>query len=173
MKLPGRGCMLLRSAQPNDALAVARVHVRSWQVGYRGLLPDDYLDRLLPEERARRYTFGGLDEPATIVATQAGAIYGFATTAPSRDPGTRNQGELCALYVDPDWWDRGVGSALESAARAQLMQRGFANAVLWILEGNSRAARFYRTHGWMPDDMRRTDAVWGVTVNEVRYWRSL
>ena len=32
-------------------MAVARVHVRSWQVGYRGLLPDAYLDGLRAEER--------------------------------------------------------------------------------------------------------------------------
>ena len=46
---------------------VARVHVRAWQVAYRNLLPDGYLDGLKPEDRARRYTFGGTDprEPMT------------------------------------------------------------------------------------------------------------
>jgi hypothetical protein len=34
----------MREAQPQDAAEVARVHVRSWQVAYRGLFPDDYLD---------------------------------------------------------------------------------------------------------------------------------
>lgn len=38
-------------------MAVARVHVRSWQVAYRGLIPDGYLDRLCPEDRAVRYDF--------------------------------------------------------------------------------------------------------------------
>lgn len=37
--------MRLRPAQPEDALAVARVHVRSWQAAYRGLLPDDHIGR--------------------------------------------------------------------------------------------------------------------------------
>jgi hypothetical protein len=35
--------MLLRRAEPGDAMDVARVHVRSWQAGYRGLLPDAIL----------------------------------------------------------------------------------------------------------------------------------
>lgn len=43
--------MLVRAARTDDALAVAGVHVRSWQVGYRGLLPDAYLDGLRAEER--------------------------------------------------------------------------------------------------------------------------
>ena len=45
--------MLLRPAEPVDAIAVAHVHVRSWQVAYRTLMPDDYLDQLRPEDRCR------------------------------------------------------------------------------------------------------------------------
>jgi hypothetical protein len=114
--------MTLRPAEPDDALGVARVHVRSWQMGYRTLLPDDYLDRLRPEDRSRHYAFGSIDphEPATIVAIEAGAIAGFATTAPACDPDALDCGEL-----------------------------------------------------WAPDGMRRTQTVWGVTVDEIRYRRSL
>jgi hypothetical protein len=36
--------LIVRVARPDDAAAVAGVHVRSWQQGYRGLLPDDFLD---------------------------------------------------------------------------------------------------------------------------------
>jgi len=41
----------IRDAETADALAVARVHVRSWQVAYRGLIADQFLDALRPEER--------------------------------------------------------------------------------------------------------------------------
>lgn len=34
--------MIVRPALPEDALSVARVYVRSWQVAYRGLMPDAY-----------------------------------------------------------------------------------------------------------------------------------
>jgi hypothetical protein len=63
------------------------VHVRAWQVGYRNLLPDEYLDGLRPEERAQHYNFAKPDplKPATIVAVVAEEICGFATTAPARD----------------------------------------------------------------------------------------
>ena len=53
--------MFLRPAEPSDASAVALVHVRAWQTGYRNLLPDEYLDGLRPEERARRYNFASPD----------------------------------------------------------------------------------------------------------------
>src|ERR1700740_3173053 len=114
--------MLLRPAEPDDAMAVARVHVRSWQAAYRGLLPDEYLNALRPEDRAKVYTFGSNDtrQPATIVSMEGGVISGFPTTAPARDPDLPNYGELYALYVDPESWSRGIGAALVSAARAHL-----------------------------------------------------
>jgi hypothetical protein len=82
--------MELRLAVPADALAVARIHVRAWQAGYRGLLPAGYLDGLRAEDRAARYTFGRADGPRTTVAVDAGQVVGFATI---------HGAELCALHV--------------------------------------------------------------------------
>ncbi len=165
-----------RPARPDDADAVARIHVRTWRSAYRGLLPDEYLDSLRAEERARRYTFGSVDprQPATIVAVDDdGAILGFATTAPARDADRAGAGELAALHVDPDAWGRGIGRALVVAARAQLVEQGFDAAILWVLVGNARAQGFYHADGWLPDGARRTEEVWGANVDEVRYSRRL
>ena len=94
-------------------------------------------------------------------------------SAPSGDADLAGYGELFALYVDPDYWGRGIGMTLVSAAREQLASLGFANALLWVLMGNVRADRFYRNDLWVPDGIQRTDTVWGLTVNEIRYRRKL
>jgi len=154
---------VLRPAVPGDELPVARVHVRAWQIGYRGLLPDAYLDNLRAEDRAPRYTFAA-PTPATLVAVDGPRIVGLATTGGD---------ELLALHVDPDHWGRGIGRALIAAARAGLAGAGQATAILWILDGNARADRFYRADGWAPDGEARTATVWGVEVNERRYRRAL
>jgi GNAT superfamily N-acetyltransferase len=168
--------VLLRPAEPADALAVARVHVRAWQVAYRTLLPDDYLDSLKPEDRSGRYTFGGTDprQPMTRVAVDdAGVVRGFATTCAARDADVPGYGELAAIHVDPDCWGRGVGQALLAAARAHLLDSGFTRAILWMVVGNIRAERFYVKDGWSPDGSLRTDTVWGVQVSDQRYRRVL
>ena len=157
-------------------MAVARVHVRAWQVAYRNLLPDDYLNSLKPEDRAQRYTFGGTDprEPMTTVAVdERGTIRGFATTCAARDADVPGHGELAAIHVDPDCWGRGVGVALLASARTFLLDSGFRRAILWVLVGNTRAERFYMKDGWTPDGVQRTDTVWGVQVNDQRYQRTL
>jgi GNAT superfamily N-acetyltransferase len=167
--------MQIRDAKPEDAMAVAQVHVRSWQVGYRGLLPKAYLDQLRAEERAERYDFAHADPglPHTCVAEEAGRIVGFASAGPSRDPALPNYGELFALYVDPEYWGRGIGVALVTNARKRLLASGFCDAALWVLQGNGRAERFYQSDGWAPDGEQKTDTIWGVTVEEVRYRRRL
>ena len=167
--------MLLRAATPDDAREVANVHVRSWQVGYRGLIPDEYLDALRPEDRAKRYTFGPSDplQPATIVAVDEGVICGFATTGPTWDTDGHGSGELHALYVDPPSWGLGIGRALIAAAREHLCRQHFTEARLWVLVGNDRAEGFYRADGWVSDGTRRVADVHGLTVNELRYDRHL
>ena len=167
--------MLLRAAESADAMSVAGVHVRSWQHAYRSLLPKEYLDQLRPEDRTGRYDFATRDpqRPQTIVAVERGEIRGFATTAPSRDADLAGYGELLALYVDPDDWGRGIGMALVSAARDRLAGLGFGNALLWVLMGNVRADRFHRNDLWAPDGQQRSDTVWGLTVDEIRYRRNL
>jgi GNAT superfamily N-acetyltransferase len=167
--------MLLRPAGPQDAMAVARVHVRSWQAAYRTLLPDGYLDQLRPEDRAKTYDFATTDplKPQTIVAVDDGMIHGFATIMPSRDADLPNHGELCALYVDPEHWGQRIGLMLVSVACARLRERDFQHALLWVMAGNARAERFYLRDKWSPDGLRRTASMWNITVDEIRYQRSL
>ena len=165
----------IRSAVPADALVVARVHVRSWQAGYRELLPTDYLDSLRPEDRAARYDFTHSDptRPHTRVVVAGHAILGFATTMPATDPALPGYGELCALYVDPDQWGSGLGVALIADARERMAAGGFRHALLWLLDGNDRADRFYRRDGWSPDGVRKREVMWGIEVEDLRYRRPL
>jgi GNAT superfamily N-acetyltransferase len=177
--------VILRPAMPEDAADVAGVHVRSWQVGYRDLMPGEYLEALRPEDRMARYTFGSAspDVPMTIVATDSGVLCGFATTrllprAPDPGPGdletgAAESGELLALYVDPSAWGLGIGQRLITDARTRLRRLGCSQAVLWVLDGNERAQRFYAKDGWADDGTRRSEEVWGASVDERRFHRHL
>ncbi len=98
---------------------------------------------------------------------------GFATIGAANDQGDGSLGELLALYVDPDHWGLGIGRRLMFAARRLLTERGLRQAMLWVLEGNERAERFYRADSWLPDGTHRQIEVWGVMADEVRYRRNL
>jgi GNAT superfamily N-acetyltransferase len=167
--------MEIRLARPEDATAVAQVHVRAWQAGYRNLLPDEYLDGLRAEDRAARYDFVSRDpsRPSTLVAVDGEAICGFATVAPASQGDAPGYGELCALYVSPERWRSGIGAVLVRTARKRLLLLGYRQAVVWVLLGNTRAERFYEHDGWTSDGLQRTATIWDATVEEIRYSRDL
>ena len=154
---------------------MAQVHVRAWQAAYRNLLPGRYLDGLRAEDRAARYDLASRDpaRPSTLVAVDGDLICGFATVARASQSDAPNFGELCALYVSPERWGRGIGLTLVRAARNRLLLLGHKQAVLWVLLGNARADRFYQRDGWTCDGLQRTATVWDATVEEVRYSRDL
>jgi hypothetical protein len=64
----------VREATVNDRASIARVYVRSWQVAYRGLIANDYLDQMKAEDRAARFTFESDDaSSSTTIVANAGA----------------------------------------------------------------------------------------------------
>lgn len=169
----GRCCCVKRSPVTSSRWLPCTCGRGRW--AYRGLLPDQYLDRLRPQDRAARYTFGasGSGGASTIVAVEQGAICGFASVGRSQDTHRAGGGELYAIYVHPNRWCHGLGRALITEARHHLTQRGFEEAILWVLVGNERAERLYRADGWSPDGACRRVELHAVTVDEIHYRGSL
>ena len=171
--------MHVRPATVDDAGRVAEVHVLSWQVGYRGLLPQPLLDGLHPAQRVPRWS-ATLQQAAwprrgTLVADDAGDVVGFADLRPTRDDDEDwvDVGEITSFYVLPTAWGRGVGRQLMAGAVRTLGAGGFASATLWVLETNVRAIRFYDRGGWAPDGAVKDDLWGGAAIRDLRYRREL
>jgi len=58
------------------------------------------------------------------------------------------EGTLQTLYVLPDHWNEGVGSALHDLALNRLRATNVERARLWTLAENHRARAFYEKRGW-------------------------
>jgi ribosomal protein S18 acetylase RimI-like enzyme len=145
----------IREAVPEDARAIAEIHVRSWQAAYRGQLTDDFLDALAVEDRLDQHR-RSLEEPragwTTWVVEEGAGPVGFAVTGPSEDADAGEQtAELYAIYLDPERLGTGTGRRLFEHAVEDLRSRGFRTATLWVLETNVRARRFYEAAGWAND----------------------
>jgi GNAT superfamily N-acetyltransferase len=162
----------IRPATIEDAPAIAEVHVHSWQWAYRGLISDDYLDRLSIERRAEMHAqrLATQTEERTWVADREGQIVGFTNTGPSRDPdASPRTAEIAAIYLRREATGRGIAHALFAHAVQDLWQRGYERATLWVLETNARARRFYEKAGWVTDGTSKTEEWPGVLFHEVRY----
>jgi len=152
---------------------LSALHVRSWQVAYRGLVPDDYLAGLSVEQRLSRWQerFGqGSNGEYAIVADER--IVGLCIQGASRDEGGE-VGEIHAFYLHPDSWGKGYAHPAMQLALDSLRAHGYLAAALWVLEANTRARRFYQRAGFSPDGTRKELTIGGTAVWELRYRRQL
>jgi len=172
--------MEVRTAQIDDAARIAEIHVLSWQGGYRGLMPQDYLDGLDPAQRLSRRIQSLRDADRSrggclVVADEDGMLAGFADVCSSRDDDAESSkiGEIMAIYLVPDSWGKGLGRELIAAALTHLAGLGYDEVTLWVLDTNARARRFYDAAGFRPDGAVKVDDSPGFPLRETRYRRSL
>lgn len=152
--------MEIRRASVSDAAEIAAVHVGTWQAAYEHVFGAERLAQLDVQRRVAGWTRALNEGESIFVADDDGRVVGFVSVGAC---------ELNAIYTLPEAWGSGAGPALMRAAAAQLREDGCGEAVLWVLEDNPRARRFYEREGWELDGDRKEDDFLGVRVAEVRY----
>jgi ribosomal protein S18 acetylase RimI-like enzyme len=169
-----------REAKPADAAALGELHVASWRESYAGLLPDDLLKGLSPDERSTMWS-AVLGDPAStgttvIVAESGGEIVAFGACAGQRDEALKRKGfdaEIGAIYVLRSHQRAGVGHSLMSLMARKLLEGGRRGASLWVLRTNVPARAFYEGLGGVVVGARTSEEA-GATLAEVAYgWSDL
>jgi ribosomal protein S18 acetylase RimI-like enzyme len=162
--------MKIRRATAPDAETVGRIHVESWNVAYRGIMPDDVIAQT---DLSYRTTFWAKriadpDWPVFII-DDGGESVAFCQMIPSPDPEVdpSRVGLITSLHALPHLRGRGYGTALVNRVLAEFKQRGFEELTLWVLEKNLQARRFYEKYGFRLDGGTRTYPQ--TNVPEVRY----
>jgi ribosomal protein S18 acetylase RimI-like enzyme len=157
-----------------DAVGIARVHARTWQVAYTHVFPAEALERLTDAEAEKRRagfwreTIERDAERSHMLVARAGdEVVAFASLGPAREDDAT--GELYAIYVHPERCGQGVGRALMAEGLERLRGSGFAEAILWVLEDNPRTRRFYERSGWSTDGGVKVDEFLDTHVREIRY----
>lgn len=150
----------IRRAGVEDAPIIAEVHQASREALYRGRIPDSLIDALSPAERVERWrSFLGDPGVVTLVGEEDGRMVGFCTLRAVVDDDLRGDsvGEMPTLYLHPDFWRQGWGTALCNAIEARAAAMGYHTLVLWVLDMNERARAFYRARGFVEDGARKFD----------------
>jgi len=164
----------LRPASVHDARTLGHLSVAAWRQAYRGLVPEALLDSLSTEERTEGFeeflAAAGQTGRRGWLAHIAHAPVGFVLCGPARDlPDRSSSGEIFALYVLRAYWGTGAAQELIRQAMLHLEAFGCPQVVLWVLEANARARRFYEREGFSPDGFRKVDSLAGQALDEIRY----
>jgi GNAT superfamily N-acetyltransferase len=160
--------VLLRPVSDDDLPAVGAVHFHSRAHAYAEILSPEALSSGSPESMgewwAERWKWER-DTHRLTVAVDGATVAGFTYVGPAEEDGVA---ELYAIHAAPAYVGTGVGRSLMLDALPALARLGD-RAVLWVLEANDRARRFYERGGWAPDGTRRTEAIGGEPVAQLRY----
>ncbi len=173
----------IRAATRDDADAITDVQVASWRAGYAHVFPDTilYADDFDATRRTfwNNWRFAPGHRIAVAVQSVNGRnakIVGFSSYGPERERarGFTGRGEVWAFYFHPSLWGTGAATELIEYVEGRLLAEGFDHAVLWVLDDNPRARRFYEKHGWAPTGIEASfDDYCAVPVPEVEYRKAL
>jgi len=163
----------IRKATIDDARGIAEVHVKTWQHAYKGQISETYLADLSIEKRESKWIdiFTKADpEKANFIAEVDGGIIGFCSVGSTRetDPVDKS-GELYAIYIDPEFAGKGVGSSLMKEGLFFLKEKGYTKATLWVLETNIATREFYEKKGWKQEGESKVVEIGGQQVVEILY----
>ncbi len=123
-------------------------------MAYPGLLPNEMLESVSIEDRRalwlQRFTVA--ETAIHLVAEFDGVIIAFASFGPNRNgheleeadtESDQESAEVYAIYALSECWRRGVGTLLMQAIVRQCQLDGYCSIVVWVLENNTRARKFY------------------------------
>lgn len=154
----------IREMVDDDVPEVLRIGDAGWRAAYGDILRaetiDEAIDTWYDPEMIREQI---ADEDAgNFVAERDGEVVGYVSGGPAEESGVTILG---AIYVDPDYWGEGIGTALLQEFERDCRDRGDDTIRLHVLADNDIAVSFYRKHGYEAVDERETE-LFGETTRE-------
>lgn len=138
--------------------------MRSWQEGYRGLLPDSYLDSLSEEQHVEYWSAYLEDMPEADrlwVEEEDSRLVGYVRTGPDAEDG--RDGQIFGAGAE------GEPRALLEHAIEELRGREFRDATVAVLAGDDARAALYEGLGFAPDGSESELELDGSTALERRF----
>ena len=141
---------IIRAARPEDAPAMAAVHIDTWRTTYVGIVPEGHLQSLSLDRdatrRAARLADPGPGAVSLVAESDDGRIVGFADAGRERGETEGFDGEVYAVYVLKAWQGKRMGRSLMASAARALAEAGISAVCARVLADN-RACGFYERLG--------------------------
>ena len=142
----------IRLAVPGDAAEMAEILMRSWEVAYKGIIPDEYIrekNASRPEQYKRAITAKNTD---SYVIRRDGKTVGIMRVAsPQNDDVGDDFYELHYIYLHPDYYRQGIGSKAMVYAFNIACNLGKKYMVVWVFADNVNSIKFYEKCGFRAD----------------------
>lgn len=150
----------------DDLLEISGIYEKSWKFAYKGIIPQDYLDGIPTGHWAKSLNNNGMNNLLLIENSQ---IIGTACFGKSRWKKYSDYGEIVSIYFLPDYISKGYGKILLNKCVDELNKLGFHKILLWVLEDNHKARKFYEKNEFICSEEYLNDSIGGKELREVMY----
>ena len=150
------GEITIREATPNDVADILHIAERGWYTAYDDILSRETIKSAMAEwyDADTTREFITRKDVAYFVAERNGDIVGYVSGGPSREEHVANLG---AIYVDPDYWNEGIGTALLREFEGFCRRRDYEYIQFQVLSENAVGKSFYRKQGYEIIETRDTE----------------
>lgn len=162
--------IIIERITEQTAASASRIYAMGWKAGYRGIVPQEYLDELSYDRWTDKLGKTGYESfRADYLLQKDGKAVATSSICAAREEAYSGWGEIMSLYVLPEEWRKGCGRTLFSYVSDELQKQGFSKIYLWVLEENLRARAFYESMGFTANGDRISANIGGKRLTEIRY----
>ena len=128
----------IRKAIPEDAEKIIDINIAVWNTTYKGLIPQDIIDKLQLKDDARveKQKKRIMNKKHIYVALVDDEIVGFNSFGKTKDENFGNAGQIYASYILDGYQGLGLGRKLAVACMKELLENGYSTLVTKCLVGN-------------------------------------
>lgn len=150
--------MNVRPATEADIEQVQGVARAAWNAAYEDIVSEGAIGEAVADWYGTATLSGTFesDRHVFLVAEADGHVVGFCHGVLADGEDAKREGDILRLYVHPDHWDHGVGTALLEAVEHELEAQGSEELHAMVLADNERGNAFYEEHGFRKEGEAET-----------------
>lgn len=147
--------MEIRPAERDDAAAIRAVAEAAWYAAYAGFVDTDTIRQGIEQGYAAERIVDTMDreDQVFLVAEAEGEVVGFAAAEQT----WADEATLQLLFVHPDRWGEGIGTALLDEIEARMADRGVEYLVASAFADNTVGPAFLAARGYEQVDTVQTE----------------
>ena len=159
---------MVRKAQLSDAERICEIIIYGWRTTYIDFLGEEALYKDMSVVKRYKTLITTLEsDHGFYVYEENGIVKGFMRLEKCTEQDEGDPMELVAIYVEPYFKGRGIGSKLIQEAERIATSQSQSEIRLWVLENNHSSRKFYEKNGYKATEhVKWLDKF---DQNEVRY----
>lgn len=149
--------LTIRLALPTDALDMAEIHMRSWEIAYKDIIPREFICEKNTTRQALYKRVITYENTNAYVIQYNKNTMGIMKIAPCQDNDLNEDFyELHYVYLHPNYFRMGIGTkSLEFAFDiARKLNKKY--MTVWVLADNINSIKFYEKCGFTKDDKSKS-----------------